>query len=167
MTEPIRGFRGEHAWLSNFHPCSVRVSGVVYPSAEHAYVAMKTDVPEIRAEVALLPKAARAKAFGRNKNFRLREGWDELKLGAMYVAVQSKFHQCPDLAERLLETGDARLEEANDWNDRFWGTVNGDGDNWLGVILQTVRDELRSGASLERGALTAIHAFVATRRPCP
>jgi len=30
---------------------------------------------------------------------------------------------------KLLETGDAHLEEGNDWGDRYCGTVHGVGQN--------------------------------------
>ena len=48
-----------------------------------------------------------------------------------------------DLAEKLLATGDEELVEGNDWNDRIWGKVNGQGENRLGIILMKVREELR------------------------
>jgi len=163
MTEPIRGFKGEHRFLSNFEPCDVRVSGTVYPSAEHAYVAMKTDNPDVRAEIAALPTAARAKAFGRHRSFPLRANWNEIRLGAMYVVVQSKFHQCPELAEKLKGTGDAELVEENSWGDTFWGVSDGEGDNWLGVVLMSVREELFRSEGFETSVMRTLHRYVEGR----
>ncbi|TWT41826.1 hypothetical protein RAS1_29490 [Phycisphaerae bacterium RAS1] len=45
---------------------------------------------------------------------------------------------------RLLETGEAYLEEGNDCGDRVWGVYQGQGENRLGKILMKVRAELRS-----------------------
>lgn len=42
----------------------------------------------------------------------------------MEELVRAKFTQNPDLADKLLATGDAHLEEGNTWGDRIWGTVN-------------------------------------------
>ncbi len=58
----------------------------------------------------------------------------------MFMAVLCKFTQHADLAEKLLATGDAVLEEGNNWGDEFWGVVDGRGMNWLGTLLMTVRD---------------------------
>ena len=48
-----------------------------------------------------------------------------------------------DLADKLLATGDAYLEEGNTWHDEIWGVYQGEGTNWLGLILMQVREELR------------------------
>ena len=53
----------------------------------------------------------------------------------------------PSLREKLLATGDAYLEEGNNWGDTIWGTVNGRGQNHLGRLLMEVRDAIRKGAS--------------------
>ena len=46
-----------------------------------------------------------------------------------------------DLKEKLInEVG--LIEERNCWNDRYWGTVDGIGENNLGKILMSVRDIL-------------------------
>ena len=63
----------------------------------------------------------------------------------MHNVVVEKIKQNPWMADALLETGDAYLEEGNTWHDQFWGTVNGVGQNNLGKTLMTVREELRSG----------------------
>lgn len=41
----IDSFRGNFRWLSNFWPCSVVLDGVVYPSVENAYQAVKRTIP--------------------------------------------------------------------------------------------------------------------------
>ena len=62
----------------------------------------------------------------------------------MEEIVRAKFTQNIELADKLLATGDAYLEEGNTWGDRIWGTVNGSGANRLGFILMQVRAEIKS-----------------------
>lgn len=52
IKESISEFRGKFYFLSNFFPCKVTIKGITYPSAEHAFVAMKTKDIEIRRQVA-------------------------------------------------------------------------------------------------------------------
>lgn len=61
----------------------------------------------------------------------------------MTQIVRDKFTRNPNLRRALLATGCRRLEEGNDWGDREWGTVEGVGQNRLGLILMQIRAELR------------------------
>lgn len=85
--------------------------------------------------------ASEAKKLGRK--VPLRKDWEIIKLGVMMKIVQAKFEQHPELAEKLLQTDTAYLEEGNTWGDRVWGTVDGKGANNLGRILMQVREILR------------------------
>ena len=51
--------------------------------------------------------------------------------------------QHPELAEALLRTDDCELIEGNTWGDRYWGTVDGYGENQLGQILMDIRKKLQ------------------------
>ncbi len=64
----------------------------------------------------------------------------------MLEVVRAKF-RVNVLAEKLLATGDDELVEHNTWDDSFWGTCNGEGENHLGKILMKVRQELRNDNS--------------------
>ena len=122
--------------------CSVKFEGRLFRSAEHAYQAAKSLKPDIRRKIADAPRPSDAKRLG--KSVLLRPGWEKIKLDVMCTVLRSKFSN-PNLKKALLATGDAKLEEGNDWNDRWWGTVNGIGHNWLGKILMEIRAELRNG----------------------
>lgn len=85
---------------------------------------------------------------GRDKKKPLRKDWEKVKDSIMYDAVWAKFSQNPDIAERLLATGDQKLVE-HTANDSYWGDGgDGSGRNMLGKILEKVRDRL----SEEQGA---------------
>lgn len=138
----IPEFQGNYRFLSNFWPADVEADGIMYPTVEHAYQAAKTlDMAE-RRRIAALATPAEAKAAGRA--LTLRPGWDQDKFAVMEALVRQKFTRHVELRTKLLETGDAELQEGNTWGDRVWGVYQGQGENRLGKILMRVRAELRS-----------------------
>lgn len=137
--EKIDSFRNEYAFLSNFYDAPVIYDGIVYRNSESAFQAQKCTNKEERIQFANL-SPSEAKHLGRR--ISLRKDWESVKLSIMKDIVREKFLQNPELLEQLLETGDAYLEEGNDWGDRIWGTVNGQGRNLLGFTLMELRDEL-------------------------
>jgi ribA/ribD-fused uncharacterized protein len=147
----IDEFRGRWFFLSNFYPCEIEHRGIKYPTVEHYYVAMKIKGPinykgvqltegDAREYVSRLPTPAAAKQFGRS--IEIREEWESIKLIAMEWGLRVKFAPSTPLADMLIQTGDEELVEGNNWGDKFWGRVNGDGENQLGRLLMKIRDEL-------------------------
>ena len=147
MTQSITRFRDENHFLSNFYPSVVEMDGIAYPTVEHAYQAAKSPDPAKRHEVAALPTPAGAKSAGRR--IKRPDNWFDVNLGILESLVRQKFTRYPDLAEKLLATGDAELIEGNTWNDRFFGMVWDKkremwvGQNHLGKILMRLRNDLR------------------------
>ncbi len=139
--EPVLSFAGEFEFLSNFHPSTVHLDGISYPTVEHAFQAAKTPDPEQRKRIRSCSTPAKAKAAGRGVD--LRDDWESVKLGIMESLVSEKFTAHEDLKKALLATGDRDLIEGNTWRDMFWGVFRGRGKNHLGRILMRVRDELR------------------------
>jgi ribA/ribD-fused uncharacterized protein len=85
--------------------------------------------------------------------------WEGVRLTAMCVALHCKFESTPDLAARLLSTGNAPLYECSKY-DKVWGTgvalgafranwphVNITGSNLLGKALGMVRSSLAAKAA--------------------
>lgn len=143
----IDKFEGEFAFLSNFYDAEVEYEGIKYPTNEHAFQAAKSLNPARRLEIAMLDTPGKAKRAGRS--LQLRHDWEKVKYDVMLDIVFAKFHQHPELAAKLLATGDAELIEGNWWNDTTWGVCNGVGSNWLGRILMMVRARLYLEAQLE------------------
>jgi hypothetical protein len=141
--DSILGFFREYRFLSNFHLCNIDINGIIYPSAENAYMSLKTNSLEDKKNFArMTPKEA--KSFG--KTVTLIEGWSEYRLPAMEMVLEKKF-SIPYLTEMLLSTGDKYLEETNYWRDTFWGVCKDVGENNLGKILMKIRDQ----KALQRG----------------
>jgi len=137
----IDSFEGEHRFLSNFYSSPLQLEGIIYPTIEHAFQAMKTKDKNKRIEISKLQTPGEAKRAGRK--VKLREDWEKIKLEVMEFLVRLKFKNYIDLKNELLATDNAELIEGNWWNDRFWGICKGRGENNLGKILMKVRDELR------------------------
>ena len=82
---------------------------------------------------------------------RIRRDWKAARLDVMRKAIWPKFTQHAALEDLLLSTGDSALVERTGWND-FWGDGgDGDGQNWLGRILQETRTRLRRDCAGTRG----------------
>lgn len=136
--DAIRQFQGQYWFLSNFYP----VPGSRF-TVEHEFQAAKAAHANERRWVLGAQSPGEAKRRGRR--VVLRPDWEEIKVEVMRGFLKGKFSQ-PDLREKLLATGDALLEEGNDWGDIYWGTVNGRGRNMLGKLLMEVRRRLREPA---------------------
>lgn len=131
----IKRFRDEFFFLSNFYPLK---SG---KTLEHIFQWCKT-FDEGAADL-ILNASSPGKARRLGREAPLRKNWEDVKLQVMEALVCFKFLMDSELKTKLLETGDAYLEEGNNHGDRFWGTVNGKGKNHLGKILMKVRRQLR------------------------
>ena len=137
----IDSFEGEYRFLSNFYFSPLKFGGIIYPTVEHAFQAMKTKNNNERMKISLLKTPGEAKRAGRK--VKLREDWEQIKLEAMEYLVRLKFKNYIDLKDRLLATEDAELIEGNWWNDTFWGVCKGRGKNNLGKILMKIRSEIK------------------------
>mgnify|MGYP001461308949 CR=1 FL=1 len=136
----IDSFRNEYFFLSNFYEAPVTYDGLTYQNNEAAFQAQKcADSKDREAFTKLNPSEAKHEG----RRVQLREDWEQIKVSVMADIVKAKFEQNSELAQKLLATGDAYLEEGNDWGDHIWGTVNGQGANCLGVILMEVRAKVK------------------------
>jgi ribA/ribD-fused uncharacterized protein len=155
--------RGEFGFLSHFQPAPIELDGATWPTVEHYYQAQKSFDPAyvlavrsavspgIAKRLAAQPAAPRrisGQSWFRKHGTLPRADWHEVKLDIMRRADAAKFHQHPDLAARLLATGDAELIEDSP-AEPFWGTgPDGLGLNWAGRVVMEVRDQLRNAGAI-------------------
>jgi len=147
----ISEFKDEFAWLSNFWPTNDWF--FKGKTVEHWFQATKFKDQEgsenIHDKILDCSTPGKAKRMGK-KHRMMRTDWEEVKMIVMEELLFLKFMQNSDLKEKLLQTGDAILEEGNNWHDTFWGICppgSGNGKNMLGKLLMKVRKELRSESS--------------------
>jgi len=139
----IKEFQGEFRWLSNFEPVPITKWGLVFPSVEHAYMAAKSVDPEWHKKCAL-DGFTPGQIKRMSRFIELRPDWASIKIQVMREAIDQKFDQEP-FRTRLLETGDALIQEGNNWGDCFWGVdlKTGKGENHLGKLIMYKRTQLR------------------------
>ena len=141
--EVIDRFADEYYWLSNFQYSPFFYGSATFPTVEHFFQAMKGTSDNTVEMIRTVESPSEAKRLGRI--IELRPDWEEIKDKVMYTGVKQKFLQNTDLQKKLLDTGDAKLIEGNNWHDYYWGVCNGRGQNKLGQILMRVREEIRNG----------------------
>jgi ribA/ribD-fused uncharacterized protein len=150
--------RDAFRFLSHFHPSPIVVDGETWATVEHFYQAQKSFDPAYRAAVraaftpgiakrlAAQPTAPRrisGQSWFRRHGTLPRPDWHEAKLEIMRRGDAAKFAQHPDLAARLLATGDAELVEDSPF-EPFWGVgPDGQGLNWAGRVIMEIRARLR------------------------
>lgn len=146
----IDKFDGEYAFLSNYYP-----SKIVYDvddgytmyakTVEHGFHAAKTLSMEEELDILAANTPGQAKRLGRKCT--LRPDWENVKDDVMRTLLRKKF-AIPELRDKLLATGDAKLIEGTTWHDNYWGVCScekcgGRGKNRLGELLMEIREELR------------------------
>jgi ribA/ribD-fused uncharacterized protein len=129
-----------HFDFSNFFPCEIFYGGMLFPTPENLYQALKTKDDSIREKFTSI-SPSEAKKLGRK--IPLREDWEEIKLPTMRH-VQDRRFENPYWKWRLLNYGGGELVEYNYWHDNFWGVCTcskceGKGQNNLGKIIMEVR----------------------------
>lgn len=139
----IYGFFEDYRWLSNFHLVDITIDDLTYASTEAAYMSMKCADRDYKIRLSRAKTPGEARRIGRG-NFKLVENWDDIRVQVMYLVNKQKY-EYPNLRQKLLDTGNKYLEETNTWNDTFWGVCNGVGENNLGKVLMTIREEIVSG----------------------
>lgn len=139
-----RGTEDLYKPWSNFAMRAFTLDGEEWPSVEHYYQAMKNpDDADYVESVRTAPTAWEAKKLG--KGTKLRDGWDKIKRTLMAQAVRAKFDAHPDLQKALFESGTCPIHENRP--DPWWGGGPNypKGKNWLGLILENLRDFYQGG----------------------
>ena len=133
-------------WFSNFIPFEkpMGYQGLLFPTPEHFYQAMKTLDYRDRARCAAASSPASAKKLG--QTFQLRADWDEIKLDVMEFALRYKFSS--EIWLKRLRSESGPFVEWNYWHDNYWGHCTcrkckgKEHLNHLGLIVSKLKKEV-------------------------
>ena len=157
----INSFTGKYRFLSNFWNAPFTDNnGVRWRSSEQFYQAHKAMTEEDVLKVYETKTPHEAKRVG--NEIQENPDFEEGKNHIMWVALQYKFVQNPDIRNKLIDTGEQTLLEGNTWHDNYWGNCSCpkccdiEGRNELGKQLMMLRDLLKSGA-YEVDDVTRVH----------
>ena len=144
-TEKIEFYHSDQKWgeLANYSNHAIFLNGKIWPTVEHFYQAQKfhgTEQEEfIRTQPT--PMLAKQKAHELLEKFPT-SNWGEKKETIMYMGLEAKFTQHPELMALLLSTKNKELVEHTE-KDKYWADGgDGAGLNRLGCLLMRLRGEL-------------------------
>jgi len=133
----------DYGCFTNFARYPIVFDGLVWPTTEHCFQAQKFRDPEYAERIRCAVSPSLAARLGRCREVALRDGWDRVRDLVMRSVVTAKFLQHPDLAGRLLATGDRQLVEDTP-GEMHWGDGGGRGGlNVNGRILMDIRRQIR------------------------
>ncbi len=144
----------EYGFLNTVSPYGFELDGCYWPTVEH-YVQAQKFAPEsvvtyqsgrkipVQYHIRCQPTAKMAVKEGHRDDLFQREDWEKVKEEVMRKALLAKFKQNPQLAEKLLATGQEELVYSAP-DDYYWGAgQDGSGENRLGALLMEIRESLR------------------------
>ena len=158
-----------YGFLCNFCATPIFVDDVRYPTVEHYYQCQKFTDVEYRELIRTASTANKARILAQQKiaggyqwrvamnvtirahlsrGVSVRADWEQVKDAVMFKGLQAKFTQHPQLARRLMDTGDRPITEVSprDW---YWGCGRDrKGKNRLGHLLVNIRAFLRKRVKL-------------------
>lgn len=163
-TNEIIGFHlvtDPHGCFSNWYESEFRYAGAWYNCVEQYMMAQKVSLGrryDLRDMIMKSNDPDEIKKLAGKDYFpefmKIKDIWDKNCKHIVKRGVRAKFQQNPDMLKELLETGNALLCECAG-QDKVWGiginlnnpawkdVANWKGNNYLGIILMEVREELR------------------------
>lgn len=133
--------------LSSYSRHGFDLEGVHWPSVEHYFQGMKFEDEEERERVRAARHPKIARRLGRRRLVKIRKDWPKIRRVIMTRATYTKCRTHPEVAQRLLDTGDKTLVETSLY-DYFWGCGRDRrGGNVYGQVLMDVRKKLREEMS--------------------
>ena len=127
--------------LDNFRRSPFVIAGKRWLSAEQYFQAMKfPSSPDYQEQIRAVADGQRCWSMGNTRAHRLRADWEAVKVEIMYRANLAKFSQHQQLRRVLCGTR-GRITAGG---FPFWA-------RWNAILLERIREELRSPASVGGG----------------
>ena len=122
------------------------MEGIIYPTAQHAFLAARTDNPVQKERLSRIKSPFRAKIAA--SRLPTRAEWPQIERVVLEQVMRLKFRD-PTLRQKLASTGDAPILLLNDWGDNIDGVcLDQDSGHWwgenrVGLILMEIREEAK------------------------
>jgi ribA/ribD-fused uncharacterized protein len=133
----------ENELFGSYSSHGFELEGRDWPTVEHYYEAMKFVDNDYQEKIRSADSPEKANELGHdNKQERVKD-WKKNRMLMMIRAMYTKCKAYPEIAERLIETGNDMLME-NSQYDYFWGCGRDRlGKNTYGKVLINVRKKLQ------------------------
>ena len=136
----------ENDVLSSYSAYGFELEDKYWPTVEHYYQAMKYVDNDYQEEIRASDSAEMANKLGHDKKQKRTKDWKKNRMLMMIRAIYTKCKTYPEIAEKLIETGNDMLME-NSQYDYFWGCGRDKlGKNTYGKVLINVRNKLKEEA---------------------
>lgn len=99
----INSFIGKYYFLSPMYPCTINFSSIEFKRSEALYKSYKV---YSFSDKCMFGGIDGSKARHIGNSIDIRDDWNEVKNVCLYRSLYYKFEQNPELAKRLLPTGD-------------------------------------------------------------
>jgi predicted NAD-dependent protein-ADP-ribosyltransferase YbiA (DUF1768 family)/pSer/pThr/pTyr-binding forkhead associated (FHA) protein len=152
--DAIRCFEGEYQFLAPDFPCPVCLQDDIsqflsFPSYEHALQASRVTDLQLRKTIQEVVDGARE--VKRLVGGKQRENWKDSCLVIAEQLIRDKFTRNKELRKKLMDTNRKAIIYSNKFGDLFWGVNDVEkGLNHLGLLLERVREQIRSGELVDR-----------------
>lgn len=130
--------------LQNDYPALITVGATSYPSVTHAYWALSTSDPHWHDQITAAPRGYDAGKLA--EQAPRRADWAAARLAVMIVLLRAKYTQHPQMAQTLLDSGDAHVVYV-DSGSAYWSIGSERATNWVGRLLEVIRSELAAAAA--------------------
>lgn len=163
----------EYGFFSNWYKVDFEYAGIKYSSVEQYMMFQKVSMfyqYELADAIMETDDPAVIKKLGQTRfSYFNKHVWDSLAYTIVKRGVKAKFAQNEELLNILLSTGESVLMECSA-TDLIWGIgvdidsediydpLKWRGQNQLGRILMSVRDELKEELKLNNGKLNVFNA---------
>lgn len=140
--DKIKGFTKDYHFLSNYYNHTIKFDGLFYRNNIACFIAQMFEPNDTKKLFSKMLPGQAIRMAEMMRNPREKE-WNDIKEDLMYKICYAKFSYATKLRDQLIDTGDAELINETKWDNKFWGTTNGIGENKLGKILMRIREELK------------------------
>lgn len=150
MEDILTFTKPETRWLSNMTYVNIYFDGILYPSTENFYQAMKYSDQSIRRLISKMTPYDAKKYSREHPMTHAPMESASCRIRVMTYAQRQKY-VIDEFQQKLLLTGNCHIEEGNWWNDKFWGTdiKTREGENNLGKIIMNLRKEIQDNIQKE------------------